>query len=224
MEDYIKNDSLTKKLKIAALAVILIAVSLFVIIKHDSLIPGWHGEGEDRYYIVSPLKRAEGIVKIDGKDYFFSQIGNNLLYGWNKLDGYYYYSDGNGVIVKGEATVDGERYSFDAASGKLYDNRLEIIGGKLWYFNDHGFKVFGIVELDGEKFCFSENGNLKKGLQIIDGKTYYFDPEFEFMRYGFISVGGATYYFGEDGAALVGEQIIDGEAYIFGEDGKLINR
>ena len=25
-----------------------------------------------------------------------------------------------------------------------------------------GFRTYGIVELDGQKFCFSETGNLKK--------------------------------------------------------------
>ena len=85
-----------------------------------------------------------------------------------------------------------------------------------------GFRTYGIVELDGQKFCFSETGNLKKGLQVIDGRTYYFDPENECMVYGLTTVGGATYYFGEDGAAVTGEVEINGTVYIFGDDGKRI--
>ena len=180
-----------KWVRIGILALALIAVLALVIIKRNDIVPGWHTDGDAKYYVTFPLKRASGIETVSGSDYLFSEDGGHkLLYGWNKYDGYYYYSLPDGKIAKGETTVDGEQYYFDASTGKLYKSTTAILDGKLWYFNDRGFRTYGIVELDGQKFCFSETGNLKKGLQVIDGRTYYFDPENECMVYGLTTVGG----------------------------------
>ena len=146
-----------------------------------------------------------------------------MLYGWNKFDGYYYYSYEDGTIAKGETYIDGEKYCFDEDTGKMYRTATAIVGGKLWYFDDHGVKVFGIVELDGKKYCFSEKGNLKKGLQIIDGKTYYFETKGEWMAFGYRTINGKTYYFGDDGAAVTGTVEIDGVICTFDENGVLQN-
>ena len=207
---------------VVVLAIIAAAVAAAVI-KKDILIPGWHSVGENMVYVEFPLSRASGLYSIGGKYYLFKDYGEHeLLYGWNKFDGNYFYSDENGVVLTGEQTVDGEKYKFDGSKG-LRPEGMYIVGGKLWYYNDHGYTVSGIVEMDGRKFCFSEAGNLKKGLQHIDGKYYYFDNESEEMQFGLVTVGGAVYYFGEDGAALVGEHEIDGKIYVFGEDGKRIS-
>ncbi len=219
-----KSDAILKKLKILLLSLLLLALLVCGILFRNSLLPGWHGEGEEKYYVKFPFVRATGITSVGGKDYFFSEIGEHfLLYGWNKADGFYYYSNPDGTIAKGDCTVDGEAYHFDPSTGALYKNVSYILDGKLWYFDDHGFKVFGIVELDGFFYCFSETGNLKRGLQVIDGKTYYFDPEDECMRFGLLTVSGDTYYFGEDGAAVTGEITLDGITYTFGPDGKQIS-
>ena len=118
--------------------------------------------------------------------------------------------------------IDGENRFFES-DFRNYRNEAVILGGRLWYYDNHGFKYFGIVELNGEKFCFAEAGNLAHGLQEIDGKYYYFDPVNENMVYGMTTVGGSVYYFGEDGAAYTGTHIIDGVEYTFAEDGKRIN-
>lgn len=207
--------------------VIILAVTT-VIVFRSSLIPGWYGEGDDRYYLELPFSRASGITTIGGKDYIFSDYGDHsLIYGWCKVDGVRYYTDESGAIVKGDAVIDGEKYWFETGTGALYADEMRIYQGKLWYFNDHGIKTFGLVMIDGKGYCFSESGNLKKGLQIIDGKTYYFEPEDGYDRETmavdrFVTVDGDTYYFGSDGAALTGEHTIDGKDYVFDESGKLI--
>lgn len=145
--DYSKSDALIKKVKIAVLIAVMIVIAAFCIIKRNSIVPGWHGEGEEKYYITFPFKRATGIKTIDGNDYLFADYGeNHLLYGWNKYDDFYYYSREDGTIAKGEMYVDGEKYCFEASTGKLYKNTTYILNGKLWYFDDHGFKVYGIIE------------------------------------------------------------------------------
>lgn len=209
------------RLGIAVLVIALLFTMIFAF--RSDLIPGWYTEDGKTYYLTLPLSRASGLVTIDGKDYLFSDYGDHeLLYGFNKYKGERYYSDANGVIIKGEYVIDGEWYCFDAETGVLRQNVMEIVDGALWYFGEYGYKQFGFVEMNGDVYYFKPTGNLLKGLHVLDGKTYYFDPARECMSYGLLSVGGDTYYFGEDGAAVTGEVVIDGITYVFNEEGKLI--
>ena len=213
-----------KKVRILLIAALVLAALItFVIVARDEVLPGWHTDGEDRYYIKFPFIRASGLTAIGGEDYLFSDYGDHkLLYGFNKFDGERYYSDENGVIVKGEYTVDGVEYFFHEDSGIFYRDTVQILNGKLWYFNEYGFPSDAIVDLDGEKFFFMKTGSLKKGLVTFEGKTYYFDKEKEHMLTSqFVEVGEDTYYFGADGAAYIGEHVIDGVRYVFDADGKL---
>ena len=108
-------------------------------------------------------------------------------------------------------------------TGVLYRDQVVILKGKLWYFNEYGFPVDAIVDLDGEKFFFKGTGGLKKGLVVFEGKTYYFDKTKEHMLTSqFVTVDNATYYFGADGAALTGTHVIDGVSYTFDADGKQV--
>jgi glucan-binding YG repeat protein len=223
-----KGFDLRKLMRYTIPIIALLLIVSTVIIFRSSLIPGWYGKGEERFYLSYPFTRASGITTIGGKDYIFSDYGDHsLIYGWCKVDGVRYYTDDNGAIVKGDAVIDGENYWFETNTGALYADEMRIYQGKLWYFNDHGIKTFGLVFIDGLGYCFNETGNLKKGLQVIDGKTYYFRTEDghdkETMVVNeFISVDGDEYYFGSDGAALIGEHEIDGKTYVFDESGKLI--
>ncbi|MBP5255569.1 MAG: hypothetical protein J6Z80_00795 [Clostridia bacterium] len=216
-------ERLRKALGIAIpVAAVVLIIALAVIFRAD-IFPGWHEKDGVLTYVTFPFVRAKGMADIGGHRYYFSERGGNpLVKGWFKTDGYYYYADESGRLVTGERIIGGENWSFEA-DYRNYRNEAVIVGGRLWYFDSHGYKVFGIVELNGEKFCFSENGNLSHGLQNLDGKYYYFDPENENMVYGLKTVGGAVYYFGEDGAAYTGTHVIDGVEYTFAEDGKRIN-
>lgn len=223
-----KSTDLKRLLRYAIPVLALILLITTVLVYRSSLIPGWYGKGESRYYLELPFTRASGIKSVGGIDYIFSDYGDHaLIYGWCKVDGVRYYTDEKGAVVKGDAVIDGESYWFDPVTGQLYADEMRIYDGKLWYFNDHGIKTFGLIMIDGIGYCFNENGNLKKGLQVIDGKTYYFQPneghDKETMVVNmFVTVDGATYYFGDDGAALTGAHTIDGLDYLFDESGKQI--
>lgn len=224
---WLKSITQSKKLRILLPIIVFALTLLLIFVFRSSLIPGWYEENGKTFYLEFPFKRASEIKTIGNKQYIFADYGSHeLLYGFVKVDGLLYYTNEKGAIVKGEHEINGELYNFDSVSGVLYQNEMRIVDGRLWYFNDHGIKTFGIVEIDGEKYCFNEGGNLKKGLQVIDGKTYYFQPkegsDKETMQYGFMTVGEFTYYFGSDGAAVTGEHIIDGEPYVFDDEGKLI--
>ena len=153
-----------KKFRILLIAALVLdALVVFIAAAWDEVVPGWHKDGEDTYYIKFPFVRASGITEIGGKDYLFSTYGDHeLLYGFHKLEGKRYYADENGVIAKGEHTVDGVKYFFYEDTGVLYRDEVVILKGKLWYFNAYGYPVDAVVDLDGESFCFKSSGGLKK--------------------------------------------------------------
>jgi glucan-binding YG repeat protein len=101
---------------------------------------------------------------------------------------------------------------------------VQILGGRLRYFNEYGYAVDSVVDIDGEKFFFKGTGSLKKGLVVFEGKTYYFDKTKEHaLTSQFVTEGNDTYYFGADGVALTGTHVIDGVTYTFNSDGKLVS-
>ena len=184
-------------IKYIVLAAALLSAVVLIFVFRSWLIPGWYEENGEKYYLELPFKRASGIVTLGNKTYIFSDYGSHTLKkGWCKLDGFRYYALDNGEMATGECEIDGETYLFQN-NGVIYCNEMRIVDGRLWYFDDHGYKVSGIVEIDGFKYCFNETGNLKKGLVEIDGKKYYFNPngghDKEAMMFGFITVNGNLY-------------------------------
>ena len=95
----------------------------------------------------------------------------------------------------------------------------------------------GLQKINGNMY-FYKNGVMQKGIQIIDGKKYFFGEIQGGLKYGFVTalngdkyytgtdgiiktgiqpINGTTYYFNENGVMQKGIQIIDGKKYFFGE-------
>lgn len=55
-----KSDPFMKWVRIGILALALIAVLALVIIKRNDIVPGWHTDGDAKYYVTFPLKRLRG--------------------------------------------------------------------------------------------------------------------------------------------------------------------
>ena len=88
--------------------------------KAKSMTKGWHSIGGYRYYFYKTGKYYKDEIKsVSGKKYCFDKSGH-LLYGVNKYDGSYYYSDSKGVIREsaGFVTSDGYRY-YVTKGGKI---------------------------------------------------------------------------------------------------------
>ena len=48
--------------------------------------PGWHGEGEDRYYVLETTReQAKGWLHLDDGTYYFDENGD-LVFGWQTID------------------------------------------------------------------------------------------------------------------------------------------
>lgn len=201
----------------AVLAALTIAIGTIHYNKY--LSPGWHDGGT--YHMEKFLKRSTGLCKIGGEYYLFDNSGK-LLYGWNFIGNTGYYSDRDGLILRGERTVDGKTYNFSETDGHItvgiaYENGV----GRC--YDECGYPVAGgLVSVDGSNYYFDENGEMQTGMMMLNGSLYYFGDDGKAAS-GFTSIDGKTYYFSEsEGAAVCGTATIEGSHYRFGSDGVMV--
>ena len=198
--------------------------------------PGWHGEGNDRYYILeSNHEEATGLTKIDGDLYYFNGDGE-MQFGWQSVsdDTYYFSEDGTG-----EVEIQGETYSFrddcellngwDEDGTSYYDENGFALtekwvedGGFKYYLDKSGKVVTGWQEIDGKKYYFDETGKMATGSVELDGQTLYLDQDGTFNK-GWVEKGDNTYYYQEDGQIVRDTKIeLEGKTYFFDETGSML--
>ena len=121
-------------------------------------------------------------------------------YGWEKVDGNWYYYKADGSLAKGAATIDGNLFYFDN-NGVMQTGWFHI-SGNLWSYADKT----GVVKLKG----WLQDG----------GSWYYFN--LYFMQTGWRTIGGVKYYFDKtSGKMVTGWQEIDGKWYLFNSSGAM---
>ena len=128
---------------------------------------GWLNDGNDLYYFYSTGEMATGLINL-GNDsvYYLDPSQGNLVTGWKKIDGYWYYfnKEAKGIREKGFMQT-----------GWLYDN------GSWYYFYGNGQMATGFINL-GEGYYYyldesdtSSIGIMKTGWQKINGAWFYFN-------------------------------------------------
>lgn len=177
-------------------------------------------------------------VQIDGKLYFFNELGLQKT-GW-QTDGtdYYYYDPNTYEISVGDVMIGENTYIFG------YDGKLKSgwrnIEGERTYFNADGSNTEGWLEYDGKYYYLNQYGTKKRGETVIDGFTYKFDFIYGNEYIGFVDfsdgtisyfntdgsiatdwyyVGSKRYYAGTTGKCYIGWQDIDANRYHFDESG-----
>lgn len=95
-------------------------------------------------------------------------------------DGTHYYYN-SGYYAAGRVKIGSDNYFFDD-DGELYTDTWISLGenADVWYHSD-------------------ENGVLNGGWTTIDGDTYYFDPEYNYMYTGLNNIDDTYCYFDDDG-------------------------
>lgn len=168
---------------------------------------------------------AEQTTAYRGNGYYELTIGTD----------HYFYRFVNNKMQTGWQTIDGGRYCF-GTDGRLQTGLFKF--GNAWFYTaetgDPGVRgriVPGLITLtiDGisRTYDFNANGQRLTGWQMIDGKTYYFDPATGenqgAMLYGRIKVGNSYYYTDATGAKVV-NAFVDycGETYYASASGQLL--
>ena len=132
--------------------------------------------------------------------------------GWNTVGDKKFYTQSNGVPVKGVFKIKGKCYYFDKkgylATGLIHEN------GNTFYTDSEGVVVKGWQTIDGNKYYFTISGAYNEGFEDVDGKTYFFD-ENGVMRVGWIKSGGDWYYCRKNGTQVTGWATIGDAKYYF---------
>ena len=166
---------------------------------------GWRSfQGRKCYFDPATGISKRWSQKIDGSWYYFDgdSFMHKGLLTWSS-DGRKSYYASDGKLQGGWQTVNGKRYYFDWSDGKSL-RWSQWIGGSLYYFNADSEMVTGWVtwKADGSKSYFDAQGRALMEWQSIGGKTYYFNPA--------------------NGQSLRGMQVIDGQPYFFNDKSELV--
>ena len=179
---------------------------------------GLYNDGKGtRYKTAAGVDLKNDWVSVGGKRYYMGSDGYAVLWE-NKIDGYWYYFNGSGVMQTGWVTwsklgtksyfdadgrartgwqaIGGKRYYFDPATARSlrWENR---IGGSWYYFNAASEMQTGWVTWSklGTKSYFNDDGKARTGWHTLWGKRYYFDPATARSLRWENRIGGSWYYF-----------------------------
>ncbi|MBM7642516.1 hypothetical protein [Streptococcus loxodontisalivarius] len=228
-------------------------------------------DGKEYYFNKDGSQLKGGSVIIDGTTYFADEDTGILDKGQWVSDGQWRYPSGevdyywaytaNGKKITGFQTIDGKEYYFYSSGRQAKGYLIENEDNSYSYFDGNsGEKVYGPkwvtilykfprgVAMTKQAYI-DEDGKAVDGLQVINGKTYYFTNntlvtsqnqtingvDYYFDRYGvgtrlsnpdlkntYYTENGKWYYAGEDGKAVTGAQTIDGVQVYFNDDGSQV--
>ncbi len=149
---------------------------------------------EQRLMISSEMTETESLDSNGwheyGGRYYYMEKGNRVSRRWKKIEGYWYYFDSEGY-----------RYEDGGYQLKVGIDGSESTG---WYcFDPNGRMVTGWYRplSSNARYYYQDDGRAAKGMQKIDGVTYYFGRRGEMETdYIFENVERTCgYYFGADG-------------------------
>lgn len=137
----------------------------------------------------------KGLINYDKFSwYYLDSVQGNLVTGWRKIDGDWYYlnKQAKGLQEKGFMQTGWLNYN-----------------GSWYYFYDHGPMATGFIDSGRDVYYLDESntsniGIMKTGWQKIDGDWYYFNTSSDSgttgaMKKGWHKIKGTWYYFYNDG-------------------------
>jgi len=136
-----------------------------------------------------------------------------LVFGVRFYNGYLFffdYPDRSGWIGEGE-----DRQYLDRHAGVITNTLLEIDGEK-YYFDNEGYVYKGEIELDGYVYLFDERtGTMQYGWVVRGGDRYYYDEEGRKVMGRVYAIVGNDFLFDKSGAEVTGPVVLDGKHYYF---------
>lgn len=200
---------------------------------------------KDYYYINENGVPLAGVQEIDGNKYYFTDGGcmdygdfdeYGMYLGWKEYDiwKHRYFrlqaESGTAVMLTGFQTIDGKLYYFDENGWKEEGgDELDfiVIGEKTYTVNEDGvFTTDEVLEFDGKQYYFGADGEMAVDQIVpIDGDSYYFG-KYGTKQYNYLAnLGENTYYFDEEGKMAVNrEMIFNNKEYYFDKAGVMACR
>ena len=165
-------------------------------IEEEKLV-GWV-QKEDLWYYYEDGEIVTGWKKIDGSWYYLN-VDGEMATGWNKIDGSWYYLNAGGEMVTGWNKIDGSWY----------------------YLNAGGEMMTGWKKIDGSWYYLNTSGEMMTGWKKIDGSWYYLNAGGE-MATGWKKADGVWYYLNSSGVMLTDWQQVDGKWYYLNSNGAML--
>ena len=159
-----------------------------------------------------------GWVK-DGDQYRYFDESGNALTGWQTIDGYQYYFDPEtSVRATGIQKIDGTLYVFSVLGRQYKGPKFVKTEQGNCFVNPDGTLLKGWRKYYGNWYYFQDNGLMKTGKLILNGKTYFLDQD-GIRKTGWYKTKRYTYYLNKDGVAVTGWRSIDNKRYFFTHNG-----
>ena len=216
-----------------------------------SLQTGWYNYYAQWYYADSDGICATGWKQIDGKWYYFYEpdYSSPFMFGGGlyRIGENWYGFDDNGVMLTGwyndyvieedgETLYLGEWYYLDKSNGQAKKGWAQI-GNKWYYFQasasyDPPYALSGINIIEGKYYYFDEDTNVmasdgwvKKAKTYGTNAVWFYADKKGALATGWQKIGNDWYYFG-DGTYYPymhrGIVDVDGDDYYLGTNGKLV--
>lgn len=163
----------------------------------NSWATGWRVIGGKSYFFMYNGYMKTGWIKPDSKSWLYLDPSQgNLVTGWKKIDGYWYYFNKEAVGTKEKGAM---------RTGWVNDNGRWYYFSDTPVFNDEGQMKTGFVSDGKGKYYLDESntsnrGVMKTGWQKVNNYWFYFNTSADSgvtgnMKKGWHKIGANWYYF-----------------------------
>ena len=181
-----------------------------------AMATGWSYDSEASlwYYSFSSGELAQGWLHDRGAWYWLDPETRAMRTGWLEEGGAEYWLDASGAMAScGWVLTDDGQAFYAGSSGAILCKGVQSADGIIVTGED-GLPFAGWIELDGNRFLFSDEGLMLTGWQELDGTWYYLNDQ-GIMQTGWLYWDGHWYLLGNSGAMQTGWNYVDGNWYYF---------
>lgn len=181
-----------------------------------AMVTGWSYDSEaSLWYYSFPLgELAQGWVCDRGAWYWLDPETCAMRTGWLEEGAAEYWLDASGAMVSSRWILADDGQAFYAgSSGAILCKGVQSADGIIVTGED-GLPFAGWIDLDGNRFLFSDEGLMLTGWQELDGTWYYLNDQ-GIMQTGWLYWDGHWYLLGNSGAMQTGWNYVDGNWYYF---------
>ena len=186
----------------------------YCFLANGSMATGWALADDSWYYASGSGALASGWLRDRGAWYWLDPETCAMRTGWLEEGGAEYWLDASGAMVSSRWILADDGQAFYAgSSGAILCKGVQSADGIIVTGED-GLPFAGWIELDGNRFLFSDEGLMLTGWQELDGTWYYLNDQ-GIMQTGWLYWDGHWYLLGNSGAMQTGWNYVDGNWYYF---------
>ena len=186
----------------------------YCFLANGAMATGWALAGGSWYYASGSGALASGWLRDRGAWYWLDPETCAMRTGWLEDGAAEYWLDASGAMVSSRWILADDGQAFYAGSfGAILCKGVQSADGIIVTGED-GLPFAGWIELDGNRFLFSDEGLMLMGWQKLDGTWYYLNDQ-GIMQTGWLHWDGHWYLLGNSGAMQTGWNYVDGNWYYF---------